>query len=125
MTRRLLLTLLTLSLLAVMPTPASADSPDDDTFVFISSEDGHKFRITISNGRGGGQRKITSKLTVYRPAISPDGSRIAFAAPVGDPTLGRYGIGVANLDGTGFKLLTAPEYADFSPSWSADGTQIA
>lgn len=113
------------SLLALGPTVAAADSPDDDTFVFISTDDGHKFRITISNGRGGGQRKITSKLTVYRPAISPDGSRIAFAAPVGDPTLGRYGIAVANLDGTGFERLTTPEYADFSPTWSADGTQIA
>lgn len=114
-----------LALLAVTPLPAAADSPDDDTFVYISTEDDVNFEVTISNGRGGGERRITSKLTLYRPAISPDGTRIAFSAPIGDITLGHYGIAVVNLDGTGYDLLTAPPYGDFSPTWSPDGTQIA
>ncbi len=123
--RKLVLAAATLALLALPPAAAAADSPDDDTFVFISTDDGDNFRVTISNGRGGGQRKITTKLTLYRPAISPNGSRIAFSAPIGDPTLGRYGIAVANLDGSGFDMLSNPKYGDFSPAWSPDGTQIA
>jgi len=123
--RRRLVIVAALALIATAPLPVTADSPDDDTFVFISTDDGHKFHVTISNGRGGNQRLLSSRLTVYRPALSPDGTRIAFSAPVGDPTLGRFGIAVVNLDGTGFKMLTAPSYADFSPSWSADGNQIA
>ena len=123
--RKLVLAAATLALLALPPAVASADSPEDDTFVFISTSDGDNFRVTISNGRGGGQRRITTKLTLYRPAISPDGSQIAFSAPIGDPTLGKYGIAVANLDGSGFTMLSNPKYGDFSPTWSPDGTQIA
>lgn len=123
--RRLRLLLAALVVLIAAPSPVVADSPDDDTFVFISSSDGNKFRVTISNGRGGGRRPITSKLTLWRPAISPDGTRIAFSAPIGRPTLGRFGIAVANLDGTGFTMLTTPKYADFSPTWSPDGARLA
>jgi hypothetical protein len=125
MKRRLLMLLCTAALLAGVPLPAAADSPDDDTFVFISTDDGDNFYVTIGNGRGGGQRHLTSKVSFYRPAISPDGTRVAFSAPIGDATLGVSGIAVANLDGTGFQGLTSPKYADFSPTWSPDGTRIA
>lgn len=122
--RRALLLFAAVALLGAAPLPVAADSPDDDTFVFITTSDDINYRVTISNGRGGGQRTVISRLTLWRPAISPDGTRIAFSAPIGKATLGRYGIAVVNLDGTGFKMLTTPQYADFSPTWSPDGSQI-
>jgi len=125
MSRRFLILVMAAALLSAAPSPVGADSADDDTFVFISTDDGDNFHVTVGNGRGGGQRHITNRISFYRPAISPDGTRVAFTAPVGKATLGITGIAVANLDGTGFQLLTSPKYGDFSPTWSADGTRIA
>ena len=119
MRRRLLFGLLAVTLLALPPASASADDPDDDTFVYIVADGRDRFTVHISDGRGGGQRKLTNRLTLWRPAISPDGTRIAFSVPIGSPTLGRFGIAVANLDGTGYELLTKPKYADFSPTGPA------
>jgi Tol biopolymer transport system component len=55
-------------------------------------------------------------------AASPDGSRLAYAAP-GDN--GEYQIFVANLDGTGIEQVSQDLEAAFSPVWSPDGSKIA
>ncbi len=51
------------------------------------------------------------------PAVSPDGSRIAYEF--------FSGIWVMNSDGTGKRRLTSGTLTDSSPAWSADGTKIA
>jgi Tol biopolymer transport system component len=55
------------------------------------------------------------------PAISPDGSKMAYVAPGDD---GNLQIFVANLDGTQVRQLTHDDEA-YAPAWSPDGTQVA
>jgi Tol biopolymer transport system component len=51
------------------------------------------------------------------PALSPDGTRIAFVAGVN--------ISVVGIDGTGLHELEPAFAASSTPSWSPDGSQIA
>ena len=53
------------------------------------------------------------------PQWSPDGSRIAFAKPVGE----EFAIFVMNADGSDQTQLTDPGFT--SPTWSPDGTRLA
>lgn len=61
-------------------------------------------------------------------ALSPDGTKIAFATTRGSST-GRIGIAVVNVDGTGFARVTTPpastdttDIADGEPAWAPDGS---
>jgi dipeptidyl aminopeptidase/acylaminoacyl peptidase len=68
---------------------------------------------------GTGATKLTTNFNAEsNPAVSPDGSRIAYEF--------FRGIWVMNADGTGKKMLTDGSTAtDEDPAWSADGTRIA
>lgn len=52
---------------------------------------------------------------------SPDGSRIAFVTSRGDHAY----VGVAAVDGSGFRYLDPGVTRDGSPTWSPDGTRLA
>lgn len=56
------------------------------------------------------------------PAVSPDGSRIAY---VGIGANGFMNIFVVNRDGTNVRQLTFTEDLNDQPAWSRDGTRIA
>jgi dipeptidyl aminopeptidase/acylaminoacyl peptidase len=51
------------------------------------------------------------------PAVSPDGRLLAY--------IGKGGIVVANIDGSGAHAITGPDEMDSLPSWSPDGLRIA
>jgi uncharacterized repeat protein (TIGR01451 family) len=74
--------------------------------------------IYVSNPDGSGQKDLTFDLGSqdFRPAWSPDGTKIAFEAVLA-------GIFVMNADGSNKTQLTTGNY-DTSPSWSPDGTRI-
>src|SRR4030095_963543 len=56
------------------------------------------------------------------PALSADGTRIAFVRSAGTGT----GIWIMGVDGSGLRQITSnPKWMDESPSWSPDGTQVA
>jgi dipeptidyl aminopeptidase/acylaminoacyl peptidase len=57
-----------------------------------------------------------------RPALSPDGQRVAFQRNEGD---GRYRIWVMDADGGGAKRLTTGDADDRHPAWSPDGRTLA
>ena len=91
------------------------------TIAFDSGPRGHHHIFAIrSDGRSlvrltGGTADDTS------PAISPDGTEVAFTRTVG----GNPDVYVMNMDGTGLSRLTRKRGFDGSPSWSPDGTSIA
>ena len=84
---------------------------------------------------GGPIHRITASRSLYwSPALSPDGSKIAYAGnscaglSCGSPTSS---IGVVNVDGTGEHVIATPATSstclgnyDESPSWSPDGATI-
>ena len=89
--------------------------------VFVSNRDSY-YEIYMMFPDGTGQRPVTrSDFQNSWPALSPDGSRIAFARTVNDNT----DIYVMNIDGTGLKRLTAFPGYDYHPTWSPDGRRIA
>lgn len=57
----------------------------------------------------------------FAPAISPDGTKIAFSRRTG----GNYDVYVMNLDGSGERRLTTDVGSDQYPTWSPDSRQIA
>ena len=63
-----------------------------------------------------------------RPAISPDGTRVAFVVEEGfsRPSEGvRSRIWIAAADGSGARQATRGPGADTAPRWSADGRLLA
>ncbi len=56
------------------------------------------------------------------PALSPDGTRLAFVAPLGAQSAA---IMVSALNGTGARRLTQDEGFNTHPAWSPDGAEIA
>ena len=65
---------------------------------------------------------LTASVYVGDPAISPDGTRLAYYKEV---TPGNTEIHVLNLATKVTKRLTFSATGDWSPSWSLDGTKLA
>jgi len=61
-------------------------------------------------------RLTSSTVNEYYPAVSPDGSKIAF--------MGDGDIYVMNADGSGIIRLTSDAYFDSDPCWTPDGSKI-
>ncbi len=75
--------------------------------------------IYIVNADGTGLRKLTTGLD---PALSPDGTKVAFARWDGTPR----GLFVINADGTGEQLVYGWDRSGLkSPTWSPDGKRLA
>lgn len=84
---------------------------------------GDTFRLVLGNASGQVEQVLAPH--VYgRAAFSPDGTRLAFAAPNGSPSLGRWALTVVNTDGTGLRRVTAPLVGDFDPWWAPDGSAV-
>jgi len=93
--------------------------------------------LYVVNSDGTGLRQLTNTSTALYPAISRDGSKIAFIYKVydsdpneetNDPYSDDYELLVINSDGTGLRQLTFNYYIyyfDTYPSISADGNRIA
>lgn len=90
--------------------------------VFISRRDG-AFFVYDMNSDGSDPRLIgpTNVGSLFAPAISPDGQRLAFTAADGT----NQHIWVMNIDGSGLTKLTDTSGHNVDATWSPDGTKIA
>lgn len=82
----------------------------------------HRFpQIWMMNADGSGQHEVSTGVELNAsPALSPDGSQIAFAGSArGNPD-----IYVVNAAGGGLKRLTNTHALEASPDWSPTGRQI-
>jgi Tol biopolymer transport system component len=94
--------------------PARAAFPGAQGKVFF----GHDGDVWTMRADGTGATKLTTNFNAEaNPAVSPDGSRVAYEF--------FRGIWVMNADGSAEKMLTDGETTDEDPAWSADGTKIA
>jgi TolB protein len=93
----------------------------ESKIVFVSDRTGSK-EIWMMDWDGGRQRRVTSLNSIaLSPALSPDGSRIAFSSYArGGADIMMYSL---ELD----RLVTFPRFAGTSstPAWSPDGTKLA
>jgi Tol biopolymer transport system component len=79
--------------------------------VFIMNEDGTSVH-QLADGAAGED---------LSPALSPDGSRVAFSSN----RSGHYGLYVVNADNTGLLPVLVDGYENTAPAWSPDGTKLA
>ena len=107
--------------------PTSSDvtpswTPDGSSVVFIMHGESVP-EIALVHFDGSGLIQITTdSRQKATPAVSPDGSRIAFSML---DTSSHYRIWVINIDGSGLRQLTSDTTQDQEPSWSPDGTKVA
>lgn len=101
-----------LSFFSIEPTGSERGAPEGEIYVVLSNGTGLK-RLTDDTLLDGG------------PALSPDGSKIAWHSRR-DATGHFEDVWVMSFDGSGRTNLTsASGFIDASPSWSSDGSKIA
>ena len=87
--------------------------------VFVVQADGSQMWSLPPNMPMG----ASDSLGNFSPALSPDGSRVAYAMAVRPEDTSR--IVTSDLDGSHLRRLTGNSDVDAYPAWSPDGTQIA
>lgn len=108
---------------AITRKATAAVPPACSTIVFTRFSGG-EYELFAMDPAGGGQTNISNSAGSIdlMPAISPDGSKIAFST---DRDGGTYEIYVMNGDGSSPMRLTTNGVHDENPTWSPDGTKIA
>ncbi|MBN2149695.1 MAG: VCBS repeat-containing protein [Anaerolineales bacterium] len=116
------------------PTPTTMMPPGEDAngmITFYSHRDGN-LEIYIMNADGSSQRRLTfNEFGDDSPAISPDGSQIAFISDRNDPTSGTcshdcfYQLYIINVNGSGERRLLTSEFSTHHPDWHPDGKKIS
>jgi hypothetical protein len=93
-------------------------------FVWVETLDrGDTFRV-VAGAAAGQPATLLAPRSYGRPALSPDGRRVAYSGPVAE-SRGRYALFVVDVDGSNRRQLTSPRIGDFDPAWSYDGTTLA
>jgi Tol biopolymer transport system component len=88
---------------------SSRDNKGPDQ-LYAMAPDGSKPTLLTKDFAGG-----------WMPAISPDGTRIAYSS---DPTGSGMNIYTMNIDGSNVKKVTGNDFNSFHARWSPDGKQI-
>jgi len=96
----------------------TAYQDDSSILVVMDADGGH--RITLADRLSGGAANFGPQVGL---SWSPDSSRIAFSARIGDEPEQR--IYVTDADRPDATPVGGPDLYALSPSWSPDGTQIA
>jgi Tol biopolymer transport system component len=78
--------------------------------------------IWAMDAGGHHQRRVTNGRLALAPAVSPDGTKIAFQAYTGQ---GNLSVWVMDSDGGNQHAITDPATFSYNPAWSPNGTKIA
>lgn len=105
---------------AVIPAVAAAGPPGRLAWVETTDRGDH-FRLMVQTPAG---NAVLAPDVYGRPAFSPDGTQVAFTAPVTDGSDGRFALYVSFVDSSGRRQLTRPAIGDFDPAWSPDSRTL-
>ena len=109
-------------LVLVAAGPAEAAFPGKNGKIFFQSyRDGNPHIYSI-NPNGTGLSRLTFTSANTDPAVSPDGTKIAFIS--GSTTNTSYEVFVMNADGSGRRQVTNTSVAEQEPAWSSDGMRL-
>jgi hypothetical protein len=111
--------------LAVLPVPAYAVTTTSTLLVYMADldKDGNSELFSMpANGSAAGTPLFASATDVKDPALSPDGTRVAY---VHEDETGAYRLFVRTVSGEGDPLQLTSGAVDSSPAWSRDGSAIA
>lgn len=104
------------------PSPSPSPPPEDPSRPIVFDSDRTENRqIFLISADGTTVTQLTDSRDNFAPALSPDGTQIAFTRTV----KGNADVWVKNVDGTHLRRLTHPKAFDGYPAWSADGAEIA
>ena len=96
--------------------------PDGRSLVFAAERGESAADIYRMDLDGGGRRQLTDDEAIdSAPAVSPDGTRIAFESNRD----GNFEIYVMDVSGANVTRLTNDAASDMAPAWSPDGRRIA
>jgi TolB protein len=113
--------------IATLPGTSVAESPNS-VIAFYSDRDGNPEIYSIHPDGSGLLRLTDDPGFDDSPAISPDGTRIAFLTARHDPNPRfpnlKYELYIMELDGSNPHRLTTSEAAEDHPAWSPDGSWI-
>jgi Tol biopolymer transport system component len=95
-------------------------SHDGNRIYFVSNRiNAGEFRLYVMNRDGTGQATVGDALIDGKVALSPDGTRLVYAASIGSSQTGLF---IANADGSGAVRLGPDGSAE--PSWARNGQSI-
>jgi len=97
-------------------------APNAEHVVYVSYLEGAPGIYSVELKSGTKTPLILSGNLNISPAVSPDGSKLAFARSVGR---GNSEIFVSDRNGQNMKQLTRSSAIDTNPAWSTDGREIA
>ena len=115
---------------AIQPVPIQPRLPGQHggVIAFYSDRDGNPEIYTIHADGNGLTRLTDNPAFDDGPAVSPDGTRIAFLTARHDPNPHfpnlKYELYVMDIDGGNPQRLTTTEAAEDHPAWSPDGSRI-
>ncbi len=107
------------------PPVTQASTQTTSTLVFQTSSGGVIYAVDVDPATGiatSGARLLTTGMD---PAISPDGQQVAFTRWTNENNGALGSLWVINVDGSGERVVRENIHQPKSPTWSADGTQIA
>lgn len=107
--------------------PSLAQTPVAGKVAFSSNRTDNNNEIYLMNLDGTGVQRLTySSFSDTRPALSPDGTKVAFVSDRdGAQGSNITEIYIINSDGTGLQRLTHNGASNDYPVWNPDGTKIA
>lgn len=107
--------------------PAAASSTANEVVHVVLDETGGRLVLTDLGSRRSKTLLQSEDGFYMEPRLSPDGATVAFVMVEFTETAITFSVSAIERDGSGLRLLTAPDPADtldVTPRWSPDGTRV-